>query len=224
MTLNTFDDLSTGLQNWLEDDGAEFVGDIPDVIDLAEKRLLRDLDLAIFRRTDSALSMTISQAIDTKPTIAGPDLLIATKQIYLTGGGLTSARFLVNRSNEFILDYNNGIDGIPKYYGEVSETQWIWGPTPVATYTVNLRYLSRPDPLATGNQTNWLSDNAYDILFKAALAEAEQYLKSDERVMMWTADYNRSVQMARKELYNLFGNQADMLGSTPQPAVVRSIA
>ncbi len=223
MPLNTFDDIEAGLQAWVEDDDAEFTGSIPDIIDLAEKRVLRDIDLAIFRRTDTTLVMTATQALDTKPVIAPPDLLIATKGIYLTGGALTGSTFLENRSNEYVLDYNNGVaDGTPRYFGEVSETQWIWGPPPDATYTVNVRFLSRPDRLTAANQTNWLSDNVYDFLFKAALAETEKFLIAEERVPLWEADYQMALPKVRRELYNQFGNQYDNLGAVPVPQAPRS--
>lgn len=223
MALNTATDLQNGIQAWLEDDDAEFTGELDDVIDLAEKRLLRDLDLAIFRRVDSTAAMVVSNALVTKPTIVAPDLLIASKGIWLTGGALTRAEFLQQRSAEYILDYNGAVDGVPKYWGEYSETQWIFGRTPDATYAVNVRYISRPDRLVPGgNETNWLSDNAYDILFKAALAEAEKFLKSDERAPIWENDYTLALPQVRRELYNQFGNQYDTLGAVPVPQAPRS--
>jgi hypothetical protein len=207
----------------MEDDDSEFVGSIPDVIDLGEKRLLRDLDLAIFRRVDSSATMTASQATVTKPVIAPPDLLIAAKGIWLTGGALTRAQFLQQRSFEYVTDYIGAADGVPKFWGEQDEVTWIFGRTPDATYTVNVRYLSRPNPLVViSNETNWLSDNAYDILFKAALAESEKFLKSDERAPMWESDYLQSIPMARRELYNQFGNQYDNLGAVAVPQGPRS--
>lgn len=224
MPLNTFDDLSQALQDWMEDDDVEFTGSVNDVIDLGEKRLLRDLDLAIFRRVNSAQALSIGVATVVKPTIAAPDLLIAAKGIWLTGGALTRAQFLLPRAYEYVLDYNGGSNATPKYFAEVDETTWGFAPTPDATYTVNVRYISRPNPLSATNQTNWLSDNAYDILFKAALAEAEKFLKSEDRVVVWETDYVNALPKARIELYNLYGTQGDRLGATSIPQVNRSTA
>ena len=225
MALNTATDLSNGLQAWLEDDDSEFTAEIDDMLDLGEKRLLRDLDLAIFRRTDSSLTMTASQGTDTKPTIAAPDLLVSTKAIWLTGGALTRAQFLEQRSFEYVTDYQSGTDGVPRFFAEATETQWIWGPTPDATYTVNFRYISRPDRLEVSvNETNWLSDHAYDILFKACLAEAEKFLKAEDRAAIWEADYQMALPNVRQELYNQFGNQYDRLGAVPIPQAPRSVA
>ncbi len=223
MPLNTFTDLSQGLQDWIEDDDNEFVASIEDVIDLGEKRLLRDIDLAIFRRLDNSATMSVGVATVTKPTITPPDLLIATKNIFLSGGALGGDTFLETRSQEYIRDYNaGGANGTPKYYGEVDEDNWIFGPLPDATYAVNVVFLSRPDPLTAGNQTNWLSDNIYDILFKACLAEAEGFVKSDDRIAIWNEQYIQALPAAKRELYNLYGNQYDHLSAVPVPQAPRS--
>lgn len=225
MALNNYTGLVAGLQSWTEDDDSEFIGVIDDVINLGELRLLRDLDLAIFRRVDSATTMTASQSTVTKPTIASPDLLIASKDIWLSGGGLASdaVRFVLNRDIGYCRWYaNEAADALPKYYAELDETSWFFAVAPDQTYTVNVSYLSRPDPLAVGNENNWLSDNAYDILFKAALAEAEKFLISDERAPMWEQDYISHIDATKKELSGLYGNQYDRLGTVPQPTVPRS--
>lgn len=223
MALNTYNDLLAQLQAWMEDDDAEFQAAIPDIIDLGEKRLLRDLDLTLFRGEDSSATMTIGAAQQTKPTIAAPDLLITTNVLYLSGGGLTGGVFLEQRDHSYVHMYNQyAVDGVPKYFGEVDETTWIFGPKPDAAYTMNVMFLSRPAQLSVSNQTNWLSDNAYDVLFKACLAEAEKFLKDDERSQLWDADYTRDMARVRAELYQQFQNQYDMLGATPQAVARRS--
>lgn len=223
MALNTYTDLINGIQAWVEDVTSDFTDDLNDIVDLGEKRLLRDLDLAIFRRVDSTLTLTASTAEATKATISSPDLRIATKAVWLTGGGLSGPVFLEQRSYEYVTMYNSGAsDGTPKFYGEKDEDTFIFGAPPDDTYTVNERFISRPEPLSTSNETNWLSDNAYDILFKACLAEACAFLKNMGLKTAWDMDYEAALPMARKELYNLFGNQYDQLGAVPVPQAPRS--
>ncbi len=143
--------------------------------------------------------------------------------MWLTGGSLSGPVPLEKRSLEYIQFYSSGLsNATPKFYGESDETTFIFGPTPDATYTVNERYLSRPEPLSTSNETNWLSDNAYDILFKACLAEAAAFLKNLGVKTAWDMDYETSLPAARSELYNLFGNQYDQLGAVPVPQAPRS--
>jgi hypothetical protein len=223
MALNTYTTLVAGIEAWLEEDGSEFTAAINDIIDLAEKRLARDLDLEIFRRTNSSVSMVVGAATITKPTISSPDLLIAIKQIWISGGALTGIRMLERRSENVVLDYNSGAaNGVPKYYADESETVVRFAPPPGATYTVNIRYLSRPQPLSSSNETNWFSTYAYDILFKAALAEAEKFIVAEERAPVWEKDYLESLAMAKRELYNLYGTQYDRLSAVPVPQAPRS--
>lgn len=225
MALNNYTGLVAGLQSWTEDDDAEFTGAIDDVINLGELRLLRDLDLAIFRRVDSTATMTASQSTVTKPTIAAPNILVATKDIWLSGGSLAAGavRFCVNRDIGYCRWYaSDAVDALPVYYAELDESNWFFAVAPDSTYTVNVSYLSRPEALSSTNEDNWLSGNAYDILFKSCLAEAEKFLVSDERAPVWEQDYISHIDATKKELYGLYGNQYDRLGTVPQPTVPRS--
>ncbi len=218
MALNNYTGLVAGLQSWTEDDDSEFVGEIDNIINLGELRLLRDLDLAIFRRVNSATTMTASQSTVTKPTITPPDVLIVSKDIWLSGGGLAAdaVRFVVNRDIGFCRWYaSEATDDLPKYYAELDEDNWFFSVAPDQTYTVNISYLSRPQALDVGNEDNWLSENAYDILFKACLSEAEKFLVADERAPIWEEDYLTHIAATKKELYGLYGNQYDRFGGTP---------
>ena len=225
MALNTYNLLLAGIEAFLEDDDAELTASVPDIINLGEIRLIRDLDLAIFRRTNSAASFVIGTPTITKPTIAPPDLLVKAKSLWITGGTLTGPKFLLERSHEYLLDYNSGgSNGVPTYFAEVSETQWYVAPAPVAAYVCNVRYISRPAPLAAATQTNWLSTYASDMLFKASLAEAEKFLKADERSVVWEKDYTEALPLARRELYNGMQNQFDRLGATSIAQGPRSLS
>jgi len=67
-----------------------------------------------------------------------------------------------------------------------------------------------------------LSTYASDLLFKASLAEAEKFLKADERSVMWSNDYNDQLPQARRELVSKFSNQVDRVGATAVPQAPRS--
>jgi hypothetical protein len=42
-----------------------------------------------------------------------------------------------------------------------------------------------------------------DLLFKACLAESEKFLKADDRVDVWKADYIEVLALAKRETYTL---------------------
>ena len=146
MALNSYTDLVAGLQSWTEDDDAEFVGEIDNILNLGELRLVRDLDLAIFRRVDTTTTMTASQSAVTKPVIAPPEELIVSKDIWLSGGslGASEVRFVLNRDIGYCRWYASGaVDALPVYYAELDEDSWFFAVAPDATYTVNPRLVGR---------------------------------------------------------------------------------
>lgn len=223
MAYDNFDDLSTALQEYMEDDDAEFQGSIDDVINVGENRVTKDLDLALFRRTDSTAATAIGVTTVAKPTIAAPDILLATKELYLTGGGLAGAVYLERRSEEYVNYYNAGAtNGVPRYYADVDESAYILGVPPAAIHTVNVRYLSRPPRLSSANQTNWLSDNVPELLFRACLAESEAFLKGDERIPVWKSDYAELLMSTKRDVYPQQNQQFDRVAATSVPQANRS--
>jgi hypothetical protein len=134
--------------------------------------------------------------------------------LYYTVGNVTT--FLELRSIDWIRDYLTAAEGPPKYYAEPDQTNIVVAPLPDAVYTLNLRHLNRPDPLVvTTNENNWLSDHAADLLFKACLAEAEKFLKSDDRIPIWEQDYGNSLPGAKRELYELMATRYPELRAYP---------
>jgi hypothetical protein len=197
----TYAELEAKLQAWLEDDDAEFQGSIPDIIDLGQMRLWRDLDLSIFSSEQTAPTV-ISNASVTKPVTDTE--LVAFNSIYYTSGAKNN--FLELRSTDFIRDHQVvGSTAPPKYYAEDTETTILLSPIPDQVYTLNFRGTTRLDPLDsdTPGDTNWLSLHQSDMLFKACLAEAEAFLKSDDRIPMWFEQYTGALPLAKKEVYQL---------------------
>ena len=214
MSNKTYAELSANLQAWLEDDDAEFVGSIDEVINLGEMRLWRDLDLSIFTSEDTAATAA-SQATVTKPVTDTE--LVTWQSIYYDNAG--ERTFLELRSSDFVRDHQViGATAPPKYYAETSETDWLLSPIPDAIYTLNARGVTRPTRLSAGNTTTWLSLHQDDMLFKACLAEAESFLKADDRAPMWMEQYVNALPLAKRETYELL-NQRYNLTPLEVPAV-----
>lgn len=200
----TFDELEADLKAWLEDDDTEFDADIPKIIELGEFRLIKDLNLSIFNVTQSANTADGTETL-TKPTGSVP--VVFQSLWYGTAPNIT---FLELRSVDFVRDYQSGVEGPPRYYAESSTTEWLLGPIPDATYAVSCRGIVRPTGLASGTQSTWLSTHMSDILLKACLAESEAFLKSDDRVQLWEADYQKLLPSAKRELYELLNQHYNL--------------
>ena len=198
----TYTELSDKLQAWLEDDDAEFVGSIDDVINLGEMRLWRDLDLAIFKSDDTTPTVMSAETL-TKPT--GDLELVTWQSLYYDNAG--ERIWLELRSVDFVRDHQViGATAPPKYYAEQTELLWLLSPIPDAVYTVNARGITRLTRLSVGNPTTWLSLHQDDMLFKVCLAEAEGFLKADDRVDVWTAQYAAALPLAKRETYELMNS------------------
>lgn len=207
MSNKTYTELSDNLQSWMEDDDAEFVGSIDEVINLGEMRLWRDLDLSIFTSEGTAATAIGTETV-TKPVT---DLeLVVTQSIYYDT--VANERiWLELRSTDFVRDHQViGATAPPKYYAEQTETDWLLSPIPDAIYTLNARGVTRPTRLSVGNPTTWLSLHQDDMLFKACLAEAEGFLKADDRAPMWMEQYTAELPMAKRETYELLNQRYNM--------------
>lgn len=84
--------------------------------------------------------------------------------------------------------------GLPKYYAD-----WTWNyllivPTPQFAYPFEMLYYERIQPLDAQNNTNWLTENAPDLLFKACKLWADRYVRNNETAAQATQpDYDRAI-------------------------------
>ena len=213
MSAKTYTELSDNLEAWLEDDDAEFTGNIDDVINLGEMRLWRDLDLALFKSDDSTVT---ADGVDTAVKPTSDANLVTWQSLYYDNAG--ERIWLELRSVDFVRDHQVvGATAPPKYYAEQTELAWLLSPIPDAVYTVNTRGITRPTRLSVGNPTTWLSDHQDDILFKACLAESESFLKADDRTTKWKEEYAEALPLAKRETNEMM-NQHYHLTPLEEPA------
>lgn len=107
------------------------------------------------------------------------------------------------RSTDFVQAFAQDptIVGAPRYYAELNEANWLLTPSADQDYLAVLRFVERPQTIVTAG-TSWLGDNCGEILFAAALMEAERYLKADDRFGDIQSDYQSKLSVARLELRN----------------------
>lgn len=192
----TYATLTSTLQSITEDQGTEFAAFIPTIIQLAEDKVLRDLDLEIFDQT-----MT-SAFVAESPWLTKPASLVGLRSLHYTtaGGDFT---LLVPRSWEYCKDYwpnETTTTSTPKYFAEQSSTDWFIAGTPASSLVVTARYIKRPTGLSSTTSTTWLSTTVGDLLLYACLVGSEQYLKADDRVPVWAQTYADRLQAAMQEL------------------------
>jgi hypothetical protein len=94
--------------------------------------------------------------------------------------------YLLNKDVNFIRaafpDTDSTFYGTPEYYAVFDQNTFILGPTPDATYTMELHYFYYPTSIVTAGNT-WLGDNFDSTLLYGSLLEAYTYMKGEKDVL-----------------------------------------
>ena len=130
----------------------------------------------------------------------------------VTGGNLDTGTFeyLLNKDVNFIRQaYPNPNDtGEPKYYALfgptivssaiTNELSIILGPTPDATYYVELHYYYYPESITTA-LTTWLGDNFDSVLLYGSLVEAYTFMKGEADIIgLYDTKYKEALALAKR--------------------------
>lgn len=116
--------------------------------------------------------------------------------------------YLLNKDVNFIRQaYPNPTTdvGIPKYYAlfgaqtnDPNELSFILGPTPNATYGVELHYFYYPESIVTAG-TSWLGDNFDSVLLYGSLVEAYTFMKGETDLLaLYDGKYKEALGMAKR--------------------------
>jgi hypothetical protein len=186
----TYGQLKQAIQDYTENDETSFVNNLPLFIRQAEERILKNVQLSLFRKNVSAL-VTVNNEF-----LGIPGDFLAPFSLSLRGTNNEKV-FLDFKDPSFIQTYttNPATVGTPVYYAVFDVSNFILAPTPNVAYTAELHYLYRPLSLTAGadSATTWLSINAELALLYGSLVEAYTYMKGEQDVM---AMYNQRLQEA----------------------------
>jgi len=181
----TYAQLKQAIQDYTENDETTFVTNLPVFIRAAEERILKNIQLTLFRKNVSA-SFTASNEYLASPT----DFLAPFSLSYTDAEG--DKEFLLFKDVNFIQDYNpDATDtGAPRYYAVFDINNFIIAPTPDSNYSVELHYYYRPASLTTGadSGTTWLSENATMAMLYGSLIEAYTFMKGEQDLV---TNYNQ---------------------------------
>ena len=119
-------------------------------------------------------------------------LIIRSIQVFDTNGDRS---FLEKRDTSFISEYNNdGAQGLPKYYANWNENNFLVAPTPNLTYQIQINYITYPSHFTSTN-TTYLSTYQQSMLLHGVLTECFAYLKGPlDMYKLYFDKYNEEVQ------------------------------
>lgn len=194
----TFAQLKTAIQDYTENSETTFVTNIPIFIRQAEERILKNVQLNLFRKNVSG-------------TMSSSNKFLAVPGDFLTPFSLSITdssgdhQFLDFKDVDYIqeINPNPSTTGIPKYYAVFDISNFILAPTPNSNFTAELHYFYRPASLTAGSDsgTTWLSENAELTLLYGSLIEAYTFMKGEPDL---TANYEKRFVEAVNAL-KLFG-------------------
>lgn len=192
--------LSTAIQDYTENYETSFVANIPTFVQQAEQRIFNTVQFPSLRRNVTG-SATASNKYLNCPT----DFLATHSLAVIDGNG--DYEYLLNKDVNFIRQAYPGptATGTPKYYaifgpqsGNAAELTFILGPTPDATYVVELHYFYYPESIVTAG-TSWLGDNFDSVLLYGSLVEAYTYMKGDADLLQtYSTKYNEALMLAKR--------------------------
>jgi hypothetical protein len=213
----TYDQLKTAIQNYTQNEETSFVSNLPLFIRIAEERILKNVQLTLFRKNSTA-AMTINNQY-----LAAPSDFLAPFSLSFTDAA-NDKYFLEYKDVNFIQEFNPDATtvGAPRYYAFFDISNFIIGPTPDGSYAVELHYFYRPVSLTAGagTGTSWLSINAEVALLYGCLIEAYTYMKGESDVMQ---EYEKRFMEAIVSLKN-FGEAKEVTDAYRTGLIIRDKA
>jgi len=197
----TYDSLTQNIQDYLERTDAITIANIPLFIMLAEQVIAAELKF-LGNLTVAEFNMVAGSNIVQKPA-----RWHKTVSMNLTNNGSVQPIFL--RKYEYLKEYwpNAALTATPLYYCDYDYFNWVVAPTPDQSYTAEVLYYERVQPLDSSNQTNWFTIFAPQALLYGSLLQAMPFLKNDERIPMWQAQYQAIMQTLKTEDVQRIGDR-----------------
>jgi len=184
----TYAELKTAIANYLN--RSDLTSDIDTFIDNVEAELNRRL------RTKDMIKRATA-------TADSQYLTVPTDWIEAINVEITSNDFspLFQQSIESLDVYrksNNNSVGQPVYYAMVDDSIEL-APTPDGQYTLQLTYYAKISALSSSNTSNFVSVSHPDVYLYGALKHASIFLMEDERIPMFTQQFEKALEEMRLE-------------------------
>ena len=176
----TYAQLKQAIQDYTENDETTFVNNLPLFIRLSEERILKNVQLSLFRKNAT------TNFISSKKYLPCPsDFLAPFSMAFIKTNG--DKEFMDFKDVSFLQTYtpNDTTTGEPRYYAIFDVDNFIVAPTPNSAYAAELHYYYRPQSLTAlaDSGTTWLSENAEMALLYGSLIEAYIYMKGEQDVL-----------------------------------------
>ena len=187
-----------------------FAGIMPAIIDYAEGRLYRELDLPVVSVTDTSVSCSSGVRTINLSTSQGALLVITTLNL-LTSAGATSSyatRVPLMPTSQAVIDviYPSAASsncGQPEFFTRLSDVTIVLGPTPDQAYGTEVIATTRPVPLSASNSSTWLTQNVPELMIAAGMIFASGHMRdfgaqsdNPQMAQSWESQYQLLLKTA----------------------------
>ena len=155
--------------------------DINTFIQQAEQRIYNAVQLPALRKNVTGTATTGNKYL------AMPSDWLATFSLAVINAD-NEYLYLLNKDVNFIRqsfpDTDSAFYAEPQYYAVFDQNTFILGPTPDASYSMELHYFYYPESITTvSGGTTWLGNNFSSTLLYGSLLEAYTYMKGEQDVI-----------------------------------------
>jgi len=186
-----FNSLVSAIVETTENDGSEFLGALPNMIQRAQDKMMNDLD-------DQGLVSYASVAVSAgtaEVSVPTGGEIIKTFSIEVSGARTQ----LKHRPYEYLLDYwpVSASTATPRYYGFKTNTEIRVAPTPSATVDSQIGFIAQITTITSASPTNYFTTHCENALFFATMIEASLFMKSFNTTQAWQQEYAGEIERLR---------------------------
>jgi hypothetical protein len=185
-----------------------YLQELPTIIDDAEQRIYRELDLLTTIVRDQSGSLTANSR-----NFTFPQHFVVSESLNVFAPNRIQ---LIPTTREFIdhvygNELSTNIPSVPQYYAMITDQTIIVGPPPDTNYTMEVVGTIRPAPLSATNTTTYLTQYLPDLFFAASCQFGFAYLQNygaaadnPQSTSSWEAHYqalkaSADIEEARKK-------------------------
>lgn len=213
-----------------------FSGIMDVLIDYAEGRLYRELDLPVVSVTDTSVSCTSGVRSISLSTTQGTLLVIQTLNLLSSAGATSSyaTRIPLVPTSQAVIDavYPSATSSNcsqPQYFTRLSDVEIILGPTPDQPYGTEVIATIRPSPLSATNSSTWLTQNVPELMTAACMISAAGYMRdfgaqsdNPQMAQSWEAQYQALMKSMSVDANRMRFESAAWTSQQPSPLAPRA--
>lgn len=209
-TLTTFNGLVTNIPIWTNRNDAQFIAQVPNFINLAQQMIWISCPTMASQYYVSG-TFTPNNNIISVPALWGSNLTLT--YIDPTTSELVILEYV---PLEYIQQWNTAADGtsaygtLPRYYSNYSLNYLIVSPTPTVANPFMLAYDTNNPQLSASMQTNFITDQMWDVLVLGSLYYAYSFLENTTQAQWYKGLYQERV--TAYQTYNT-GRKMDRTGN-----------